>query len=155
MNPQDIQTLFDYTYWANGRILAASAKVSEAQFTAPASHSWGSLRGTLIHMLDTEYGWRMICQHDTETPVLTDAGLPTLADIANRWREEETAMRAYLASLSDADLSGTVRKRQLQHYLFHIANHSTLHRSECAVMLTDFGASPGDVDFTDFLNERL
>ena len=79
--------------------------------------------------------------------------MPTLADIANRWREEETALRAYLASLSDAALSSVVRKGQLQHYLFHIVNHSTLHRSECAVMLTGYGASPGDVDFTDFLNE--
>ena len=75
--------------------------------------------------------------------------MPTLADIANRWGEEETTMRAYLASLSDAALSGAVRERQLQHYLFHIVNHSTVHRSECAIMLTDYGASSGDVDFTD------
>ena len=71
MSIQDIRTLFDYTHWANQRILATSAKISEAQFTAPTAHSWGSLRGTLIHMLDTEYGWRMICQHDTETDLLT------------------------------------------------------------------------------------
>jgi uncharacterized damage-inducible protein DinB len=150
MTQQDFLNLFEYTYWANKRILAASANVSEAQFIAQTAHSWGSLRGTLIHMLDTEYGWRMICQHDTETDVLNETHLPTLADIAQRWREEEAAMRAYLSSLSDADLGGMVRNRQLQHYLFHIVNHSTVHRSECAVMLTEYGASPGDVDFTDF-----
>ena len=114
MNLQDLHALFNYTHWANRRILAASAKVSDAQFAAPTAHSWGSLRGTLVHMLDTEYGWRMICQHNTETDVLSEADLPTLADIATRWGEEETAIHTYLSSLSDADLSSIVRKHQLQ-----------------------------------------
>jgi hypothetical protein len=28
------------------------------------------------------------------------------------------------------------------------------HRSESAAMLTDFGKSPGEIDFTMFLNQR-
>ena len=36
MNIQDILTIYDYNYWANKRILAASEKVTEKQFLAPA-----------------------------------------------------------------------------------------------------------------------
>ena len=39
MNIQDILTIYEYNYWANKRILAASEKVTEKQFLAPAIFS--------------------------------------------------------------------------------------------------------------------
>jgi uncharacterized damage-inducible protein DinB len=58
-------TLYDYNYWATRRILAASEHVSQEQFLSPTAHSFGSLRGTLVHTLDSECAWRMLCQHQT------------------------------------------------------------------------------------------
>jgi uncharacterized damage-inducible protein DinB len=49
VNIHDILTLYGYNYWATRRILAAGANVSLEQFQAPAAHSHGSLRGTLVH----------------------------------------------------------------------------------------------------------
>jgi uncharacterized damage-inducible protein DinB len=37
--------------------------------------------------------------------------------------------------------------------VFHQFNHSTAHRSEAAVMLTNFGHSPGDLDYVIYLAE--
>ena len=34
MNIQDILTIYEYNYWANRRILGASAKVTQEQFDA-------------------------------------------------------------------------------------------------------------------------
>jgi uncharacterized damage-inducible protein DinB len=51
VNIHDILTLYEYNYWATRRILAAGANVSLEQFQAPAAHSHGSLRGTLVHTL--------------------------------------------------------------------------------------------------------
>ena len=163
MNIQDMQTLYEYNYWANDRILRASALVSPQELSARAAHGYGSLRATLVHTLDTEYGWRMLCQHATVTPDMAEAEFPTVASIAQRWREEEATMRAYLASLTDGDLAGYVRyttssgqprERVLWHCLLHIVNHGTQHRSEAADLLTEYGSSPGDLDFTVFLNEQ-
>ncbi len=157
-----ITTLFEYNYWANKRILAAASRISEEQFIAPTSFPRGNLRATLIHVLDAEFGWRILLTSAEEVPDLTEKDLPTLAGIEQRWREEEAAMRAYLASMSDETLvdifrytnaRGVKRERQPWQGLFQVINHGTQHRSEAAAMLTDFGQSPGDLDFTVFLSQ--
>ena len=130
MTLPDILLLYDYHYWATRRILSARAQATHEQFTVAAPHSFGSLRGTLVHTLDAEYSWRMLLQHNTlETfREMKDEDFPTL--------------------------EGEKRERVRWHCLLHVVNHGTHHRSEAAAILTDFGHSPGDLDFAVFLNER-
>ena len=162
MNIQDIHLIYNYNYWANGKILEASKKVTEEQFLAPAEFSFGGLRGTLVHILDAEFGWRGLFENNSFNGDLNPDEFPTLNSIEERWREEEQAMRAYLVNLSDGDMeshlryttdTGIERDRVLWQCLYHVVNHGTQHRGEAAALLTDFGNSPGDIDFTVFLNE--
>jgi len=51
------------------------------------------------------------------------------------------------------NLSGEPFQNIHWHLMVHLVNHGTQHRSEAAVMLTDFGHSPGDIDFLFFLGE--
>ena len=162
MHLQDILLIYEYNYWANKRILAASANVTQEQFMASASFPYGGLRGTLLHILDTEWGWRCLFETIDSASDLNEADFRTLAALEVRWQEEEAAMRAYLKSLSDEDMedhlryttdTGIQRDRILWHCLLHVANHGTQHRSEAAALLTEYGQSPGDLDFTVFLNE--
>ena len=162
MSIQNILTIYDYNYWANKRLLVASAAVSQEQFLAPAAFPFGGLRGTLVHILDAEWGWRGLFETKSFEADLKSNDFPTVQSIEERWREEEKAMRAYLANLRDEDMeshlryttdTGVERDRILWHCLYHVINHGTQHRSEAAALLTDFGSSPGDLDFTVFLNE--
>ena len=77
-----------------------------------------------------------------------------------RWQEEEQKMRAFLAELTDSDLNriiryrsteGKVRENRLGEILHHVVLHGMQHRSEMASMLTNFGHSPGNIDFIVYL----
>jgi uncharacterized damage-inducible protein DinB len=163
MQLADIKLLYDYNDWANRLIVSKAALVTPEQFAAPTTHSWGSLRGTLVHTLDTEYSWREFCITGAFLPELPLDDFPTVESVKTRWAVEEAAWGAYLASLTDADMttikrytvsSGAVRERVLWHILWHVVNHGMQHRSESAHMLTQYGQSPGDLDFTVYLNYR-
>ena len=162
MNISSIRLLYDYNYWANGQILATAKKVTESQFLAPAEFPYGGLRGTLVHILDAEWGWRVRFEGQGVAEDLLETTFPTLAAVEVRWKGEESAMRAYLAKLRDEELDkhliypiddGKTRDRILWHCLVHVVNHGTQHRSEAAALLTRYGQSPGDLDFTVFLNQ--
>ncbi len=166
MNIQDIQLIYEYNYWANKKIIATSVNITHEQFTAPAAFPYGGLHGTLLHILEAEWSWRALFQKiegASELAELVLAEYSTLQIIENHWREEESAMRAYIATLRNEDLDGHLRyttdtgierDRILWHCLFHVVNHGTQHRSEAAALLTGYGQSPGDLDFHVFLNEH-
>jgi len=163
MNAQDIRLLYKYNDWANGQILKAAERATPEQFVAPVPNTYGSLRAILVHVCEAMHFWRNLCQHGTFTDDWVESDFPTLADLAARGREVEHEMRAYTSGLTDEALRGLVRyttpagiprERVLWHCLLHVVNHGTQHRSEAALILTNYGQSPGDLDFTLFLNTR-
>lgn len=164
MNKAEILMLFDYSAWANRRILDAAEGLSQEQFISPAGLDYGSLRGTLVHILSAETTWRKRCQEGiSPSSSLVEDAFPTLAALRERWSEAELAMTAFLASLTDEDLQRTIHYRTtkgvpyedaLWQLLLHVVNHGTQHRAEAAITLTQHGCSPGNVDLIVFLRER-
>lgn len=159
----DVQLLFSYNHWANERVLAAADRVSEEQYLAPAAVSYGSLRGTLVHELSVEWLWRQRMEGASPAGGLAEVDFPTVAALRERWRDEEQAMRSFLATLTDEEIQRTLYYRRfngepaanvLWHLLVHVVNHGTQTRSEAGVLLAQYGQSPGDIDFTLFLRER-
>ncbi len=162
MNIQNIQFMFEYNFWANGKILTAASKVTHEQLFAKAEFPFGSLHGTLLHIVDAERLWRDLFEIGQVTPDLLPEDFPTFESLQTTFEDEEKALRAYLNGLTDEEMErrlkyttdqGIVRDRERWHGFFHLVNHGTQHRSEAAAMLTSYGSSPGDLDFTVFLNE--
>jgi uncharacterized damage-inducible protein DinB len=163
MHQADIVTMYDYNYWATRRIVGAAAQLTTAQFTAPTPLSWGSVRDVLTHVLGAEWIWRLRCQEGlAPTKLLDPAEFPNLDALLARWAAEETAMRAYVAGLTDAALNSPVTYRNtagqpfesvLWQILLHVVNHGTQHRAEVAHVLTSLAHSPGDIDFIVYLRE--
>ncbi len=166
MNTNEIIQLYEYNAWADERIMATAAGLSTARFLKPVARlSHGSLRGTLLHALSAQWIWRNRCQGVSPKATLAEADFPTLESLRTRWEDEEKAMRSFLAGLSDADLDQTIRytstkgqafENTLWHILVHVVNHTTQHRSEAAMLLTEWGHSPGDLDLIVFMRtERI
>ncbi len=165
MNKHDLLTLFDYNYWATGRVLRAAAQLTPDQFTAPAGLSHGSVRGALTHILSAEIVWRLrLAEEVSLTALPTEKDLPaTVHDLDERWADEKTRMFAYLNSLTDEALGQTVKYKTtkgvpfenvLWTLLVHVVNHGTQFRAEAAMALTSFGYSPGDLDFLLYLRDK-
>jgi uncharacterized damage-inducible protein DinB len=162
VNREDITLLFDYNYWANSRILDAAGGLTDEQYvTVVPGLSHGSIRATLVHALAAEQIWRRRCLEGiSPTTLLKEADCSTLEWLRALWTEEEAAMRAGLARLTDEALAarlayrttgGRAMEDTLWQLLAHLVNHGTQHRAEAAVALTAFGQSPGDVDLIVYL----
>jgi uncharacterized damage-inducible protein DinB len=172
MKIDEIRLLCDYNDWADARLLAACAKVSTEQYAAPASYGCGGLRATMVHILDNIWQQRITLLGYYQEPLADDAAydatelhedaFPTLAVLRDRWMIEQQEMRAYLHTLTEETLNGTiryvipgaVRQRVVWHILLDLIIHATQHRSEAAALLTGYGQSPGDFDLIIFMNER-
>lgn len=156
--------LYDYNYWANARILEAAANLNNEQFIAPGILSHGGLRDTLVHSLTAEWIWRMRCQERVSPPaMLNPEDFPTLVDLRTRWQAEEEALRAYVTGLTEEDLNETIHyistegislSFKLWQILVHLVNHGTQTRSEAAILLTEYGHSPGDLDLLIYFHSH-
>lgn len=153
--------LFDYSYWARDRVLSQVAKLDHEGYVAPQGLDYGSIRGTLVHLLARETIWLDRWQGRPDSSI-SEVDLPTFEALQERWTREEARMRAFLDQLTDSKLaeiveyvSAAANKRYaipLWPMMSHLVNHGTQHRSEVALALTQTGLSPGDLDLILYLN---
>ena len=117
------------------------------------------LRGTLVHELDVESGWRARLRGDEETD-LEPADFPTINAIAEQWRRDELEMREWLASLTDQALAApppheTNQSFPLWYYLVHVVSHGIQELEEAVVLLGPSGRSPRDLGFLDYADTTV
>jgi uncharacterized damage-inducible protein DinB len=156
--------LFDYLYWARDTVLSAAAELDEAAFTAADTVTNRDLRATLVHELDVQWSWRERLRGADWEEWGPDAELraedyPTLDALTEHWHRDEAEMRAWLATLSDADLDAPPvrdedRRQPLWVFVMHLISHGIQQFSEAAVLLTRAGHSPGDIGFLEFVKSR-
>jgi uncharacterized damage-inducible protein DinB len=162
MRTGDIRLLYAYNHWANTRILDTAERVP-AELFATARLGACQLKEVLTHILAAESAWRLRWQGIAPESAAFPEDFASLQDLRRQWDQEQRALDAYLAALADTDLDQLVTYRRwngetasgtLWHLLVHVANHSAQHRSELALLLTELGCSPGDLDLTVFLRQR-
>lgn len=158
MNKKDIFILVRFNFWANGRVLAACSHLTADEFTRELTPDpgWGTLRGILVHTLDTEFGWRAVLQGQASSPLLEPSAFAGVPALRVRWDVERAAWLAYVAELTEASLNqgyGTDAQSgpQVWQTIMHVVTHGIQHRSEAAFILTGYGHSPGELDFDVFL----
>jgi len=155
MTARDLQRLFDYYYWANGRLLEVVSQLTPEQFTQTVAGSYGSVRNTLVHIVSAEWGWLARCGGPERGAQLKATDYPTVESVVDTARKVEAHMREFLPTLTDADLErivefafpgGEPRAMPLGSLLQHAMLHGVHHRGQVALLLRSLGYAPGNFD---------
>ncbi|MBI2332105.1 MAG: DinB family protein [Chloroflexi bacterium] len=164
MNKENIQTLYRYNQWANERILDTAAKLDAEQFLAPSEQAHRYLRGVLVHTLFAEWIWRKRWGGESPMSRFKPDDFPTFNALHTRWKAEEAELMKFVELVDEEQLNkpfqyasteGLRYENILWESMAHVVNHGTQHRSEAAIILTELGYSPGDLDMILFLRKKL
>jgi uncharacterized damage-inducible protein DinB len=164
MTVTSLQALYDYSYWANAKLFEPLSRLTTEEFVRPVAGSFASLRNTLVHMMSAEGGWLDRCGGPKRGAPLKPEDFPTLEAITAYWAGQESKMRAFLAGLTDADLSRRMeftvpqisfsRVMALGEMLHHAAIHNIHHRGQVTLLLRELGHAPGNVDILFYYAEK-
>jgi uncharacterized damage-inducible protein DinB len=155
MTVNDLETLFDYGYWANRKLFDVLSQLTAEQLTQPVAGSYGSVRNTMVHVLSAEWGWLDRCGGPQRGAALVPSDYPTVASLIDRWQQVEAFGREFLGSLRDEDLDRVVEfafgggpkcAMRLGDLLHHAGIHGVHHRGQVAVLLRSLGYVPGNFD---------
>ncbi len=143
-----------YNAWANARLYDAAAKLPEADYRADRGAFFGSLHGTLNHILVGDRIWMQ--RFTGEGPTYTDLDHRPCGDLASLRAERETEDRrilAYINSLDDDRIAATITYRTvvrpvditqpLSPALTHFFNHQTHHRGQAHGLVTAIAGRAG------------
>lgn len=163
-----------YNRWFNTRLFEACARLDAEARTAPRGAFFGSVQGTLNHVLWGDRVWlgRIAAQPGaawTADPALLDLppgarhGTVLHADWDDLWRARSAldgAFEDWLAGLAPAFLGatmhyansqGVVRAHPVWQALTHLFNHQTHHRGQVTTLLSQAGVDVGVTDLIALL----
>lgn len=165
MNTADIEKLFDYTEWANARVMDASAGLSDGDLHHDFGISHKSVFGTLLHMAGAEWIWLERWNghspsKDEAWPRWSEQSCPSLADLNRRWVEIVEKRRQFFSQLDDSSLArelsftlinGESDSMPLGYQMQHVVNHATLHRGQIVGLIRQLGIAPPSTDLLFYL----
>lgn len=159
ITPAYVQTMAAYNKEMNRRLYAAAARLDDAERRRDAGAFWGSLHGTLSHLLWGDAIW-LSRFSDWPKP---DVGLKESARMAEDFtgltaaREKlDSAICDWAAFVDPAWLAtdqtwfsasaGREITRPCALLVVHMFNHQTHHRGQAHALLTRAGERTGDTD---------
>ena len=163
MNVAYFRCLARYNAWANRRLYDACAAVPAADYFARRPSFFGSLHATLNHILVGDRVWlgRFIGVPSGLTR-LDQILYDDLASLRPAREAEDARILGYVTGLSDADIDGILRYRNmagelqetpLRFTLAHFFNHQTHHRGQAHCLLSGTTVAPPPLDLIYFLRE--
>jgi uncharacterized damage-inducible protein DinB len=163
MTVNDLQSLYDYGYWANRKLFEVVDQLTDEEFTREPNGPGKSIRSTLVHILSAEWGWLGRCGGPERGERLNPEDFPSIDSIKEAWSEVESHLRDFLSSLTEDDLERvveyTIEKGKggalpLGALMRHAAAHGVHHRGQITQMLQSMGRSAGNIDMLFYEGEK-
>lgn len=161
-----IRSLLAYDSWATERVLTCCDQLSNAQFIQDDVTPWGSIRNQFVHQLLIQRRWvswvdGSLSGEDAYSLEDDPIEYPDVEAVRRMWHQVDVQTNDFVSRATETDLERELRVESAEFSLLlpawqalvHIAQHSMQHRTEITVALTQFGASPGDIDYLFFALE--
>jgi uncharacterized damage-inducible protein DinB len=161
MTPIQFRQLAVYNRWANARLYGATLELSDLSYRLNTGVFFGSLHGTLNHLLLTDRLWLKRLTGEGSHPDGLNAILyEDRAELVRARIAEDDRLISVVQSYDDAALanmhsykttSGMPQTQILADILLHVFNHQTHHRGQahaCLSILT--GGEPPSLDLLAF-----
>lgn len=159
-----VRRMAAYNRWANARLLSACAGLSDDDYGRARPAFFGSIHGTLNHMLVADRLWlARITGAPPPHRDLDEVAWPTFEDVVGARKATDTRWLELVAGLADADLGRVVRYARatspekqastLEQILLHVFNHATHHRGQIHDQLMDTEVTPPPLDLIFYLRE--
>ena len=148
-----IEMLLEHNFSVREPLLDTLRKLDNDDFTRNLGMGKGSLRNTLIHLMNTDIFWiNLICEEDT--PTLEAEEFQTVDDIARSWKRIEIEMREIIANQTDASLQHVKTVRigddtisfTIARAFLHMATHEGHHRGFIIGLLRQMGYDTPNVN---------
>jgi len=150
-----LRGLLAYTIWADREMVEALRAVPGADLERDTGSSFGSVLGTMAHILGAEQLWlsRLLGVPLRRLPSLED--FPSFEMLAASFEDFWPQLEFYIASLTSEQLEGEftwvnsrdeTHRAPLRQVLLHVVNHSTYHRGQVASQLRQLGHRPPATD---------
>jgi uncharacterized damage-inducible protein DinB len=158
-----VRELLIYMLWADRLTLKSARDVRPEDLTRDAGISFGSLLGTMAHMLISQRLWlsRFSGAPLGRLPAIED--FPDLPSWIHGWEETAAGIEAFLAALTDDQLAGSLTwtsttgetyTRPLWEPVIHLVNHSTYHRGQVVSLLRQMGYKSPKTDLVYYFIDR-
>ena len=164
MNIHDLRLLVDYHYWARDRLLEAIERLTSEQYNKDVGCSFGSIRGTVVHLYGADWVWCNRWEGNPPAPLPDPKDVfPDLPSIRAAWSQHEQKVRALLERLGEVGIlqpieyqrEGKTYAEPFWQQLQHVVNHGSYHRGQVTTMLRQLGAAPPRaLDLIAFYRER-
>src|SRR5262245_43096411 len=106
------EMLAAYNTWVNERLYDAAANLSETEYRRDRGAFFGSLHGTLNHLLLGDIIWMHRFTGEGEEPAkLDDILFDDFGELRRARRQEDARIEAYVKNLDTAQLEGTITYR--------------------------------------------
>jgi uncharacterized damage-inducible protein DinB len=159
------QMFAGYNAWCNERLYAAAATIPEAEYRRDRGAFFGSLHGTLNHLLVGDRIWmRRFTGAGPQPPSLDAILYDDFDTLREARRKEDTLISRYIERLTEADLEGTLRyktvvrpqtiEQALAPALDHFFNHQTHHRGQAHALLSSILGNDATPSFDLIIYQR-
>lgn len=161
-NKKVLGRLWDYTVWANHRVLRAVATLSVDDFKRDLRSSHGGVRGTLVHMLFAEWIWLERFKGVSPTEVLDEGEFSDVVALRDRWTVVEAHRALWWKALPEDEVSRRLKYKTVKGEAFearlwelvqHVVNHSSYHRGQVVTMLRQLDAKAPTSDLVAYDRE--